>query len=165
MLHPSAPVQRPPLPHHPVWLYEFPFDTTRAIVNLIYSGTLEHSPAVRLQVAHLGGTAPFLSDRIASLAVREPQLAVHAPHGALSALTTLYYDTGLSNTAAQLAATRSVAPLDRIVFGTDWPYAALPPHGDPAPELVALGVDRPLVDGENAGALVPRFVASSRMGS
>src|SRR6266540_3485190 len=60
MLHPSAPPNPPPLPHHPVWLYEYPFDTTRAIVNLVYSGTLERSPSVRLQVAHLGGAAPFL---------------------------------------------------------------------------------------------------------
>ena len=29
---------------------------------------------------------------------------------------------------------------DRVVFGTDWPYAALPDEGgDPAPELDALG--------------------------
>lgn len=159
MLHPSTPPQPPPLPEHPIWLYEFPFDTTRAVVNLIYSGTLERSPSVRLQVAHLGGTAPFLADRIASLAEREPEQARLAPQGARSALARLYYDTGLSNNAAQLAAARCVAPLDRIVFGTDWPYAALPDSGDPAPGLAILGADRPRVDGANAGALVPRLVA------
>jgi 6-methylsalicylate decarboxylase len=159
MLHPTSPPQPPPLPQHPIWLYEFPFDTTRAIVNLIYSGTLERSPSVRLQVAHLGGTVSFLADRIASLATREPEHAGSAPHGALSALARLYYDTGLSNNAAQVATVRSVAPLDRIVFGTDWPYAALPASGDPAPGLEALGPDRPRVDGANAGALVPRLAA------
>ncbi len=158
MLHPSAPPNPPPLPHHPVWLYEYPFDTTRAIVNLVYSGTLERSPSVRLQVAHLGGAAPFLAERIASLAAREPERAKLAPQGARPALARLYYDTGLSNDAAQVEATLQVAPLDRIVFGTDWPYAALPPTGDPAPGLEALGADRSRVDGGNAGALVPRLV-------
>jgi predicted TIM-barrel fold metal-dependent hydrolase len=158
MLHPSAPTAPPPLPHHPIWLYEYPFDTTRAVVNLIYSGTIDRSPSVRLQVAHLGGTATFLGHRIASLREREPEKATLARQGALSALATLYYDTGLANNASQLAAARSIVPLDRIVFGTDWPYAALPASGDPAPELAALdAADRIRIDGVNAGALVPRL--------
>jgi hypothetical protein len=45
------------------------------------------------------------------------------------------------------------------VFGTDWPYAALPASGDPAPELDQLGNDRALVDAANAGALVPRLLS------
>jgi 6-methylsalicylate decarboxylase len=157
MLHPSAPPHPPPLPEHPIWLYEFPFDTTRAVVNLIYSGTLERSPTIRLQVAHLGGTATFLAHRIASLEAREPEKATLAPRGALSALASLYYDTGLSNNAPALAAVRSIVPLDRIVFGTDWPYADLPERGDPAPGLAVLGSDRARVDGENAAVLVPRL--------
>ena len=159
MLHPTAPAYALPLAQHPLWLYEFPFDTTRAVVNLIYSGTLERSPAVRLQVAHLGGTASFLAHRIASLQTREPQKATLAPHGALPALARLYYDTGLSNNAAALAATRCIAPLSRIVFGTDWPYADLPERGDPAPGLGVLGSDRDSVDAHNAAALVPRLAA------
>jgi predicted TIM-barrel fold metal-dependent hydrolase len=159
MLHPSAPPSPPPLAHHPVWLYEYPFDTTRAIVNLIYSGTLERSPSVRVQVAHLGGTAPFLAERIASLEAREPERAKLAPQGARPALARLYYDTGPSNDAAQVRTTLQIAPLDRIVFGTDWPYAVLPTSGDPAPGLDALGRDRRLVDGANAGELVPRLVS------
>ena len=157
MLHPAAPPHPLPLPQHPVWLYEFPFDTTRAVVNLIYSGTLERSPSVRLQVAHLGGTVAFLAQRIASLQQREPEKANRAPTGVIETLARLYYDTGLCNTAAQINAARELIPLERIVFGTDWPYAALPASGDPAPELAALGSDRELVDAGNAAALVPRL--------
>ena len=46
---------------------------------------------------------------------------------------------------------------ERIVFGTDWPYAALPPDGDPAPELDVLGAGRAAVDATNVMALVPRL--------
>jgi hypothetical protein len=52
-----------------------------------------------------------------------------------------------------------VIPFEQIVFGTDWPYAALPPAGDPAPELDALGDRRALLDSGNAGALVPRLLS------
>jgi 6-methylsalicylate decarboxylase len=155
-LHPAMPPHPLPLAH-PVWLYEFVFDTTRAVVNLIYTGTLERHPNVRVQVSHLGGTAPFLAHRIASLEAREPALATAAPDGALAALSRLYYDTGLSNHRIPVETTLQVAPIERIVFGTDWPYAALPAAGDPAPELAAFGADRALIDAGNARALVPRL--------
>jgi predicted TIM-barrel fold metal-dependent hydrolase len=158
-LHPAAPVPAPALAHHPIWLYEFPFDTTRAFADLIWSGTLERSPGLRLQVAHLGGTAPFLAHRIDSLAAREPEKATAAPSGALGALARCWYDTGLSNHASAIEATAGVVPFERIVFGTDWPYAALPASGDPAPELDAFGDRRRLLDSGNAAALVPRLVS------
>ena len=157
-IHPTTAPGPPSLPEHPVWLYEFPFDTTRAIVNLIYSGTLERAPDVKVQVSHLGGTAPFLAHRIASLAEREPEQAAKAPRGALHALANLFYDTGLSNHASAVNATLEVVPREHVVFGTDWPYAALPPHGDPAPDLAGLGDRRAAIDAANAAALVPRLL-------
>jgi 6-methylsalicylate decarboxylase len=157
-LHPAAPVAVPALPHHPIWLYEFTFDTTRAVVNLIYSGTLERAKGLRLQIAHLGGTTPFLAHRIASLAAREPEQAAAASSGALAALARCWYDTGLSNHTSAIEATAALVPFERILFGTDWPYAALPASGDPAPELDAFGDRRPLLDAANAAALVPRLL-------
>lgn len=157
-IHPNAPHGGVAIPQHPVWLYEFPFDTTRAIVDLLFSGTLEQCPNVRVQVSHLGGTAPFLVHRIASLAAREPSAALAAPSGALATLARLYYDTGLSNHVTAIEATRAVVPADHIVFGTDWPYLALPAGGDPAPELSALGTsERRALEHDNIRALVPRL--------
>jgi 6-methylsalicylate decarboxylase len=157
-LHPGFPPHELPLPH-PVWLYEFTFETTRALAHLIYSGTLERFPRVRLQAAHLGGTAPFTAYRLASLAAREPSAATEAPAGALEYLSRLYYDTGLANNAAALAATLEVAPMDHVVFGTDWPYADLPPDsGDPAPGLSYLGDRRGAVEAANVTALVSRWM-------
>ena len=160
-VHPGVPPHPPPLPH-PIWLYEFPFETVRAAVNLIYSGTLERHPSLRIQLSHLGGAAPFLAHRIASLADREPERAAQAPAGALTYLERLYYDTGLANHVPGLVATRAVTTLEHIVFGTDWPYAALPPQGgDPAPDLQVLdNRERRAVDFGNAAALVPRLIAA-----
>lgn len=158
-IHPGFPPHPAPLSHHPVWLYEFPFETVRAVANLIYSGTLERHPRIRIQLSHLGGAAPFLAHRLASLADREPEQAAQAPAGALDYLQRLYYDTGLANNAPALAATREITALAHIVFGTDWPYAALPPGGgDPAPELDVLGAEgREAVQAHNAAALAPRL--------
>lgn len=101
---------------------------------------------IRFQLAHLGGAVPFLAHRIASLADRVPQAASQAPAGALEYLKRFYYDTGLADNAPALAATREIVPPDRIVYGTDWPYAVT--------------LEQPLAPPEsNAAALVPRLAS------
>jgi 6-methylsalicylate decarboxylase len=158
-LHPTVPANGMPL-SHPVWLYEFPFDTTRALANLIYNGTFERHPNIRWQVAHLGGATTALADRIASLADRMPDQATAAPAGAVEYLSRLYYDTGLANAELPYRAAAMLTPADHIVFGSDWPYLALPDEpGDPAPGLAFLNnAERAALDGANVGALVPRLV-------
>ena len=95
-VHPSLPAHALPLgDEHPMWLYEFPYDTTRALAKLIFSGTFERHPSIRFQFAHLGGVAPFLAHRIASLSDREPERTRLAPAGAVVP-NRQYYDTGLS---------------------------------------------------------------------
>jgi len=158
-VHPTFPPHAPPLPQHPIWLYEFPFETTRAITNLIYGGAFARFPQIRWQFAHLGGAAPFLAHRIASLAEREPQLSTSAPAGALGHLAQQYYDTGLSNHQLAIDATLQVAPFQHVVFGTDWPYLALPAGADLAPGLEYLGPERrAALEGEHVRVLVPRLL-------
>jgi 6-methylsalicylate decarboxylase len=152
-VHPGFPPHNLPLPH-PVWLYEFPFDTVRAVANLVYTGALERYQRIRFQIAHLGGAAPMLAHRIASLADREPELARESPAGAVEYLARLYYDTGLADNAPALAATLELTSVEHVVFGTDWPYLALPEGDDPAPGLAWLGDTRAGVDGTHAAALV-----------
>jgi predicted TIM-barrel fold metal-dependent hydrolase len=87
-----------------------------------------------------------------------------ATAGVAEYLRRQYYDTGLTQNVAAIEATRAIAPLDHIVFGTDWPYAALPATGDdPAPELSTMNPsDREAIDFRNSSALIPRLAALSR---
>ncbi len=162
-VHPTLPVHATPLAKYPTWLYEFPFETTRCITDLLYSGAFERYKNIRFQFAHMGGTVPFLAGRIASLPLRSPpgsEFAINTPEGPLTYLQRLYYDTGLSNTASSIEATRNISSFDHIVFGTDWPYAELPAGRDPAPELSYLKEDRNQLECKNILALVPRFNAA-----
>ena len=45
-------------------LYEFTFDTTRMVANLLYGGTLDRYPNVRLILSHAGGTVPYLGQAL-----------------------------------------------------------------------------------------------------
>ncbi len=162
-VHPASPPNGLSLAKYPPWLMEFPFETTRALTNLIYTGFLERYTSVRLQFAHLGGASLFLAHRLASLTEREPERAREAPAGAIAYLARQWYDTGLSNNQAALASTLAVAPLERVVFGSDWPYLAQARGADPAEDIGTLDpADRQQIYFTNAGALVPRLTDSAR---
>ena len=99
LLHPTTPPGSDvPKLDLPSFLVEFIFDTTRAVANLIVSGTLERCPDIALIVSHAGGAAPYLAGRFDTGEHLMPKLKERAPKGALSYLECLYYDTALSAT-------------------------------------------------------------------
>ncbi|HZO35235.1 MAG TPA: amidohydrolase family protein [Solirubrobacteraceae bacterium] len=167
-VHPNSPLT-PNLTSLPDWMVEYPTDTARALAGLLYDGTYERCPSIRFQFAHLGGTAPFIAQRIASLAEpnRDPAAAAAAPAGALSYLRRLYYDTGLSNNVPAIDCALAVGGEGRVVFGSDWPYCeAAAPGSDPTPALAALdGGTREAIDAGNAFQLIPRFASLTAGGS
>lgn len=102
-------------------MYEFPFETTRAVASLIAAGAPARWPRIRLQVAHLGGTIPFLGARLAGLG--DPDATF---------LRRLFYDTALATEPLALAAARDFAAPGHVVFGSDWPYVdAVDPFARP----------------------------------
>ncbi|MCW3001051.1 MAG: amidohydrolase 2 [Conexibacter sp.] len=155
-VHPAATTDPLGLPFGP-FLTELPLETTRAVVDLLFAGTFARCPDIRFQFAHLGGTTPFLAPRIDEAIARFPQLRDAAPDGS-GHLRQAFWDTGLSTGAAPLSAARAAVGLERIVFGTDWPFDVVRPREghDPAPGLDALGTHRATVEGA-AVALVPRL--------
>lgn len=104
----------------PSSLIEFVFDTTRAVANLVYSGTLERCPDIRFIIAHAGGTAPYLAWRI-SLFQYQP--AGMLPQGVITYLKRLYYDTALSAVPYALQSLQELVDPSHILFGTDYPFA------------------------------------------
>jgi hypothetical protein len=98
---------------------------------------------------------PFLAHRLATLVQREPRLAARTGGDPVSLLARLYYDTAQADSEPALAATLALAGAERLVFGTDWPFAVLAP-GDPQPRLESLGSDiRTRVDGRTALEMAP----------
>jgi predicted TIM-barrel fold metal-dependent hydrolase len=117
-VHPSS--QRLKL-NVPGALVEFVFDTTRAAVNLIYSGTMERYPDLRIILSHAGGTIPFVAWRL-TLGKLVPSLDAKAPQGAIAYLKRFYYDTALSASPYALSALRELVDPSHILFGSDFPF-------------------------------------------
>ena len=127
-LHPTSPncpccsVGNPPLPRP---ILEFMFETTRAVTDLVLSGTLERHPNVKLIVPHGGAALPVLADRIALSAAVLPGMNV-TPASVMASLNRLYYDTAGAPLPRQLPALRTFADPARLLYGSDWPFTPEP---------------------------------------
>jgi predicted TIM-barrel fold metal-dependent hydrolase len=146
----------------PGFAAEFVFDTTRAAINLVWSGTLERRPNLRFILSHAGGTTPFLVGRIALLGAL-PQMRERAPKGAAHYLARLYYDTALSAVPNALRSLQELVGSDKILFGSDFPFAPEPITRSSIDGLARYpGFDaaaRARIERANALALLPTVAA------
>ncbi len=107
----------------PGFVMEYPFDTTRAAANLILSRTLERYPSIRFILSHAGGTLPFLAWRLSISPLIAPKALTMTPEAVMAGVKHFWYDTALSPGRAALVALEECAAPERILFGSDWPYA------------------------------------------
>jgi 6-methylsalicylate decarboxylase len=102
-------------------LIEYGTDTTRAIASYIYRGAAHRYPNVRMIWSHSGGTMPFLIERFDG-ADKGAAAKAAAPEGFRQLAGRFFYDIAQASNAVATRALRSVVPVERIVFGTDYPF-------------------------------------------
>jgi 6-methylsalicylate decarboxylase len=122
-VHPTA--SPDPIAHTlglPDSLLDYPVDTSRAIAKLHYSNTLARTPDVKYVFVHAGGTIPFLASRFAIVDQMDVIPGAQERGTFADALPRLYWDTASAFSDPVLHILRSVAGLDNVVFGTDYPY-------------------------------------------
>jgi predicted TIM-barrel fold metal-dependent hydrolase len=105
--------------HAPPFVVEYVFDTTRAIVNLIYTGTLKRCPDIRFIVAHGGGAVPFLAQRIAMM---EGHRHAKGVSDVLPTLRSLYYEIASTTAGFALRSLQELADPAHILWGSDMPF-------------------------------------------
>lgn len=139
---PSAPNAGSPIPTLEGSVLEFVFDTTRAVANLIFSGTLKRHPHIRIILSHAGGAVPLFAERLLDRSeilalfqkVRVGEAAPPSPEAieqmmqtgleeTFRQLNSLYYDIALSTNQTVLSALQRLVPTSQILFGTDYPFA------------------------------------------
>ena len=146
-----------PRTSYPAGYTELVFDTTRAIANLLATGTLARFPNLRWLMSHAGGTVPFLIYRLSQLD-DAPGVRERLPEGVAAHLKRLNYDMAQCADAGALQALRALVPDSQILFGTDYPFA-LDSRKSIRDALVSLDVFSPdaqrLVGRDNAVRLCP----------
>lgn len=105
---------------------DFTHETTRTVLDLITTGTKAAFPDVKVILSHAGGTVPFVIERSAHLIVTGPVPANFTQQTideVLSVARSFYYDLAVSSTSIQLSTLLQFVGPEKIVYGSDFPYA------------------------------------------
>ncbi|HYM68550.1 MAG TPA: amidohydrolase family protein, partial [bacterium] len=122
-IHPTSPVGVEAMTEY--WLMPlvgFLLDTTLAAAHLVFAGVLERFPRIRWVLSHLGGTIPYLAERLdrGYEAFRECRQHIRkSPSEYLKAQC--WYDTvNFDTNALRLAI--EFAGADHLLAGSDYPH-------------------------------------------
>jgi 6-methylsalicylate decarboxylase len=118
-LHPSSRALDLPWPG---FMIEYPFDTTRAAVNLVFTGALERLRNIQFILSHAGGTLPFLAWRLSCAPLIDKRLKQRTREDIFAAFKTFWYDNALASGPQPYGTLSQIAAPERILFGSDWPF-------------------------------------------
>jgi predicted TIM-barrel fold metal-dependent hydrolase len=134
---------------------EYDFDTTRAIVSLLASGTLSKYPEVRYIVNHSGANVPVMAGRIQDRLSKEVMAKI--PKGVLYELQKLYYEVAHATYPWPMAALTRFVPTSQILFGSDYPFEVVETTVEHLPDAGLSPAVLRAINRTNAEVLFPRL--------
>jgi 6-methylsalicylate decarboxylase len=146
-------------PEVPPTVVEFGTDTTRTIVDIVFSGTAARCPDINFIFSHAGGTLPFLTERLLKMPVLDPKLAARVPNGVLHELQRFYYDTAWSAHPGALASLTRLVSVSQILLGSDYPYRTGPDNVKGLMDYGFSEADFKAITRGNALRLMPKWKA------
>jgi predicted TIM-barrel fold metal-dependent hydrolase len=122
-VHPAGHPTSRQLPlDYPLWMLEYPIDTTRAAFNLIMSGTTTRYPNIRFILAHGGGALPYLTWRLSTLPLIDKRYAHLEPASIKAQIGTFHFEIAQACGTETFGSLLAVTDPTHILYGTDWPY-------------------------------------------
>ena len=121
-IHPTSPVGVEAMTDY--WLMPligFLMDTTLAAAKIVFSGVAERFPRIQWALCHLGGTIPYLAERLDRGFHAFPDCRANIQRPPSDYLKKFYYDTvNFNHEALHLAI--QFAGVDHILAGSDYPH-------------------------------------------
>lgn len=102
-------------------VFGWPFDTTQAVWRLIFGGVIDRFPTLKVVTHHLGAMIPYFSRRVE--ANFNKFLKDRLPRHINEYWANFYADTAMDGTAAAFPCGYAFFGPDRMMFGTDYPFA------------------------------------------
>jgi predicted TIM-barrel fold metal-dependent hydrolase len=161
-----------PVPGVPTFTADFLLDTTRTAISLIMSGAMEKYTRIRFILSHAGGFLPYASYRVLLAMLREEPTLKRVGmllnqdqviKEKMSVFRRFWYDTALSSSPAVFPSLLEIAGPDRILFGSDYPFAPgigvkfMTGRYESEDASVITERVREMIDRGNAEALFPRL--------
>ena len=113
-----------PLPGVAAPIMEFMFDSTRALMSLLTSGTVDRCPGITFVVGHCGATFPPIMERIAEFSSMIPGAGDGINGEKIKQLlqTRFYFDLAGVPFPDQIHGLLRLVDSSRLLYGSDFPY-------------------------------------------
>lgn len=151
-VHPIVPVNIGAMRDYRIVAVEgFLFETSVAVSRMIYSGLLERFSDLTLILAHMGGTLPFLAERMDRGFEVYPECREKLSEPPSIALRQMYMDT-FPHSQKAIEFSINFAGADKVLMGSDYPHQIgdLPGAVSTINDLAISDEDKALVLGGNA---------------
>lgn len=125
IIHPCRARQSPSdcVTGHVAALFEYPADTTRAVLNMVAHRVMTRFPRIRFVVPHCGSFLPYMLQRFDSVSGILAGLGMAQRVDIRNEVKGLWFDMAGDPEPVQLDMLRAVAPDDHIVYGSDYPHS------------------------------------------
>ena len=124
IIHPHRPTPYPEkiIAKTPLAMYEYPAETSRAVVNMLARNVLVRYPNLKVVVPHCGSFLPLALPRMKSILPAMVKQGYMQPIDWDGNLSHLYFDLAGSPTIEVLRALLTITTPDHILYGSDYPY-------------------------------------------
>lgn len=124
IIHPHRPTPYPEkiITTTPLAMYEYPAETTRAVVNMLARNVLVRYPNLKVVVPHCGSFLPLALPRMKSILPAMVKQGYMQPIDWEENLSRLYFDLAGSPTIGVLRSLLTITTPDHILYGSDYPY-------------------------------------------
>lgn len=124
IVHPHKPV---PVNDHiiataPLAIYEYPAETTRAVINLIARNVPARYPDIKWVIPHCGSFLPMAILRMKAVLPAMIAKNLMQPVDFEANLAQFYYDLAGAPSAEAIASMLTITTPDHIMYGSDYPY-------------------------------------------
>ena len=117
-----------PLAQYPTPMMEYFFDTTRAVANLLLSGTVTKFENLTFIVSHCGATLPPLVERLSAFSMHMLPSSEKLTNQRFKELlrTRFYFDLAGMPFPDLIHGYLQIGEPGRLLYGTDYPYTPAP---------------------------------------
>ncbi|MGI9556377.1 MAG: amidohydrolase family protein [Solirubrobacterales bacterium] len=121
-LHPTRSIANERLPDYGLeFAIGYMFDTSAAALNLVFSGTMDACPDLKIVHPHLGAVLPYLADRI-DVEYSTPWAGNEGFDGPPSKHLKRFYTDIVNNNPAALRMAIDFYGIDKILYASDYPW-------------------------------------------
>lgn len=128
ILHPVKPENMPDgvFTSGPAFVYEYPVETTRAVLNMIAHNVLTRYPDIKVVVPHAASFLPYAIPRLRGGYPLLLKQGLTEPIDIDGNLAKLYYDLAGAPSPQAVKMMLTITTPDHILYGSDYPFVPTP---------------------------------------